>query len=243
MSTSLVCGLATTFSAPASATIVTDVAVDAVNAPNPFGELGGPLIDEFQSVFQTFTVGIGGILDRVELQVRQSEPISPGDLPNAALSVSILETVGGVPDFTSNLGSTSLSVANIPAFDGFTGATYTAFDFSGLGITVSPGDVLAIEVSSPSTIGSYFVWDSEVNVYDGGTSFSLGLADGFLSNNSPRDLGFRTLVAIPEPSSFGVIVFLGIAWRCRRKRCSALKANQCVRARDATVPNRKSDDT
>ncbi|MEM9364650.1 MAG: hypothetical protein AAGD07_01565 [Planctomycetota bacterium] len=139
--------LAATFNARASAAIVLDQMADAFNAPNPTGELGGPSIANFQSALQTFTVGVGGVLARIDVQVQHGKADlnfhNPGEVPNADLTLSLLGTNGGMPDRAQDLGSVSLPLTNIPPFDRFTSGPFTAFDVSGLGIAVAPGDRLA----------------------------------------------------------------------------------------------------
>ncbi|MEM1225168.1 MAG: PEP-CTERM sorting domain-containing protein [Planctomycetota bacterium] len=213
--------LAAGFGSPVGAGIVTDQSVNAFTAPSPSGEIGGPSIDDLENTLQTFTVGIGGTLNSIEVQVQQSDGTFPGDLPNEDLTLSILGTTGGVPDFGQNLGSVSLPASSIPAFDGFTSGPFTAYDLSGLGIAVSPGDVLAFQLSSTTTIGSYFIYDSEVDIYGGGTSYVFSPLDGFFADFSPRDLGFITTVAIPEPSSSILLSLGGLLFVRRQRRESA----------------------
>lgn len=197
----------------ATAQIVVDQFADAFNAPNPSGELGGPVIADFQNALQTFTVGVSGTLATIEVQVQQSS--DPNDPPIDSLVVSILGTTAGVPAFSQNLGSVSLPPASIPLFDDFASGPFTAFDVSGLGIAVAPGDVLAIELSYAASDGSYFVYDSEVNVYDGGTSYTFEPFTNFFTDTSPRDLGFRTSVLIPEPASLALVVLGGLLLKRR----------------------------
>ncbi|MEM6394186.1 MAG: PEP-CTERM sorting domain-containing protein [Planctomycetota bacterium] len=214
----LVCLTAILITTASSAQVVVDQQADAFNAPNPIGELGGPSVAFFQDVQQTFTVGVAGTLQTVELQVMRGEPLFPGGVPNEDVVVSILGTTpAGLPDFTQNLGSVSLPVSSIPAFDDFTTGPYTAFDVSGLGIEVSPGDVFAIDVASATDPESYFVWDSEVDIYAGGISTTLGVFDGFFSDFPGRDLGFRTSVLIPEPASLTLLALGGVALLSRRR--------------------------
>ncbi len=202
----------------ASADLVVDQVADAFNAPSPSGELGGPTIADFQSSLQTFSVGVTGVLAGIDLQVQQSDAPS---VPDSDLVLSILTTTAGVPDLNQNLGSVNLPVASIPVFDNFSSGEFVSFDVSNLGISVSPGDVLAFELSYPAGNGSYFIYDSEVDIYGGGTSFVFGPLDGFFGDTSPRDLGFRTVVStIPEPSSYLLIVsclFASLAVRNRHE--------------------------
>ena len=129
----------------ARANLVLDQVSDAYTA-SLGGELGGPSVEYTQSALQTFTVGVGGALATVDLQVQHSFVAPTGDLV-----LSILGTTGGVPDFSQNLGSVTLPASSIPPNDNFASGPFTSFDVSGLGIAVAPGDVLAFELSYPTT--------------------------------------------------------------------------------------------
>ena len=172
-----------------------------------------PPLANFQTALQTFTVGVGGTLARLDLQVQQGDAPS---VPTDSLVVTLLRTSNGIPDLNQELGSVSLPAAGIPPYDNFASGEFVQFDISKLNLAVSPGDVLSFAVSYPSAAGSYFVYDSETDIYSGGTSFTYGPLDGFFGETSPRDLGFRTLVAIPEPTSLVWLVPLAIG--CARRR-------------------------
>ncbi|MEM6750636.1 MAG: PEP-CTERM sorting domain-containing protein [Planctomycetota bacterium] len=207
--------LALTLAAPgASAQLVLDQENDAFAAPSPSGELGGPAIDSFQTPLQTFTVGVGGLLAEVEVQAQKSDAPST---PDGDLVLTILGTTGGVPDFAQDMGSANLPAASIPDFSSFASAPFAVFDVTGLGINVAPGDVLAIALSYPVGAGSYFIFDSEVDSYAGGTSFVSNLALNSFFTTSPRDLGFRTRVLVPEPAS-AALLGLGSLLVARRRR-------------------------
>ncbi|MEM9481686.1 MAG: PEP-CTERM sorting domain-containing protein [Verrucomicrobiota bacterium] len=201
------------FTGPAKGQFIVDQFADAFNAPSPSGELGGPIISEFDTVVQTFTVGIGGLLTSVEVQVQQGDV---PDVPTDDLVMTIRPTTAGVPDFSQSFGSVSLPATTIPPFDNFTSGPFTSFDVSGLNIMVSPGQVLAIDLSYPTGTGSYFIYDAEVPIYAGGSTFVLGVADGFFADTG-RDSGFRTTVLIPEPSSLLMLGF-GALVLFRRRR-------------------------
>ncbi|MEM0895686.1 MAG: PEP-CTERM sorting domain-containing protein, partial [Verrucomicrobiota bacterium] len=170
-------------------------------------------IADFQTVAQTFTVGLGGLLSSVEVQVQQGDI---PDVPTGDLVMSILPTTNGAPDFGQSLGSVSLPATTIPPFDDFASGPFVSFDVSGLNIMVSPGQVLAIELSYPTGTGSYFIYDAEVPIYAGGSAWISNPFDGFIFD-SGRDAGFRTTVLIPEPSSL-VLLGVGTLALSRRRR-------------------------
>ncbi len=205
----------------ARADLVLDQVADAFGTSDPNLGLGGPSIDEAQTAFQTFTVGIGGILAAVDVQVQHG----PEGVPNSDLELTMRRAlVNGEPDRTQDLGSVSLTPSQIPVFDNFASGPYTTFDVRGLNITVLPGEVLAFELSSSTTFNrSYFIYDSQTDIYAGGKEFIFGPLDGAFFSNPIRDLGFRTFVAVPEPS---MVAFLGLAGllvassRFKRRRTS-----------------------
>ena len=186
--------------------IVLDQVADAFGTSS-FG-FGGPTIDEFQTTFQTFTVGRGGVLARVGVQVQHGS----GGIPNSDLVLTMRPTLAnGDPDRTQDLGTVSLTANQVPIFDNYATGPFTAFDVRGLNIGVMPGDVLAFELSSSTSFGhNYFVYDSETDIYDGGSEFIFSPGDGFFFKNAARDLGFRTWVAVPEPSAFALLGLAGL---------------------------------
>ncbi len=201
---------------PATAALMLDQSADAFAA----GTNGGPQIFNFQAGAQTFTAGVAGLLAQVDLQVQQDT--SPSD----DLILSILGTTGGVPDLNQALGSVSIAPGDVPPQD-FNNASFVSVDVSSLGILVSVGDLLALELSYPQG-GGNFVWYGSADFYAGGEGFFRNPpATNFNFNSSDiSDLGFQTWVetpmdVVPEPSSLLVWSLLGLtlggcAWLRRR---------------------------
>jgi len=87
---------------------------------------GGPSVaDNSFRRAQTFTVGLGGTLDHVQMR---------GD---AGSSMRILATTGGVPTFTV-LASTGSFLT--------TGDGWISWDLSSSGLAVTPGEVLVMDM-------------------------------------------------------------------------------------------------
>ena len=151
---------------------------------------------------QTFTVGVAGIFDSIDVQLR-----------GGATSARVIATAAGAP-IGGSAGSTVLAnssgVSNV-------GDIYT-FDLSAAGLAVNVGDILAIELFGTGP------WvGTSSNPYAGG-------ADYFFNNVSfPNwtiqpdvDLNFRTyvdVVGVPEPTTlalFGLGV-LGLRFNSRKR--------------------------
>ena len=202
----------------ARADLVVDQIADAFGTSEP-GNLGGPVIDAGQTVFQTFTVGIGGVLAVVDVQVQHGS----GGIPTSDLILTMRRTLtNGEPDRTQDLGSVSLAASQIPVYDNFASGPFTAFDVSGLNISVLPGEVLAFELSSSTTFSrNYFIYDSLTDIYTGGEEYIFGPLDGAFFGNPNRDLGFRTLVSVPEPNTIALLGLVGLLLApnryCRRR--------------------------
>jgi hypothetical protein len=159
--------------------------LDQTNIP-AIPALGG--LEMSSPVFQTFTVGIGGQLTGVDLQL--SRLIST----TATLSVS-------VRNGTTILGSATISPSSDDPIFGTFGVI--PVDFSSFSIDVNVGDELNIlVVSSESGVDTCDEWcwgGSLENVYPDGSHNGLGGA---------RDMGFSTYVAVAPPA----VPSIGSVW-------------------------------
>ena len=178
-----------------------------------------PLIVELnQSLLQTVTVGMGGLLSRIEVEVASS-----GAPPASDLFLDILTTgPGGVPTDTV-LASHAFAAADVP-----TAFTFLGFDLGSSAFAISDGDVLAIRLSA-TVNGSGgidpYAWDADFP-----SGYTRGAA--FLNNNRGGgdvavsfSFGFKTYVrAVPEPASLAMMFVGGLALRTgmlRRRRAAA----------------------
>src|SRR4051812_38436174 len=90
-----------------------------------------------QEVGQTFTVGVGGMLSRIEAQLSR-----PGFSSGGAVILTIYNTSAGVPNVS--LGTATLPWDAIPT----TGFGYQSFDVSSFAIPVHVNDVFAFGIKS-----------------------------------------------------------------------------------------------
>lgn len=146
-----------------------------------------------QSVTQTFTVGLGGQLTRVEIALvnwHRGQPTQP-------LVVDLVATdASGVPT-GAPLASVTLAPAMVPPTRG-----PLAIDLTPFGIQVLPGEIYGIALSSAAAPrGATYAWWGEApsTAYPGGQVFIRGT-----TSLSSWDLAFRTWVAVPAgATSYG----------------------------------------
>ncbi len=165
------------------------------------------VISSNQPLAQSFTVGLDGVLDSVEVQVFRTDTSTTG-----TVTLSILEVTGGV------LGSVLTSVTR-PVTDLATAAAFLLFDLADL--DVDAGDTLAIRMVSDTPGGGNCTPACWVGDFPG--LFADGTGYVFDQPNV-RDFGFRTFIdadidAVPEPSALGLIVaaLAGLGFAARRR--------------------------
>jgi hypothetical protein len=174
---------------------------------------------------QTFTVGLGGRLDRLDLQVfrAQTEPLL------VPLRVEIRGTSGGVPlpDDAPVLASAALAPESVPYWNNGVSqpVVLTPVDLSASNLVVSPGDVLAIVLRSSAPAGSLaYAWQFQPTPgggYAAGTPFSRERpVDGetFRAEHAQTDRGFQTYVTVPEPAAAALLLLLVVPAIVGRRR-------------------------
>ncbi len=151
----------------------------------------GTTVDVTQSLAQTFTAGLGGGLDQVDLELRRSAGV-----PTAPLIVEIRDVSGSTPG-TTILASHSLPASAVTSLTG----AFVPISFA-TPAPVSAGLRYAIVAYSATTGGNLYAWGGSpaaTNPYAGGAAF-------FVSNSPPtgswtsvgtRDLAFKTYVTPP----------------------------------------------
>jgi hypothetical protein len=169
--------------------------------------VGNSTLGNVAEVGQTFTVGIAGTLDHVDVLMFRLDGIFD---PTGDPILSIYNTSGGVP---TGLPLTTATVpeASVP----LNAATFVTFDISGASIPVNVGAVLAFSIRTNSSVGPYFLLvDGDLGQpqdYAPGAAVSRILnvpPDPWIVQTPASDHGFRTWVEpIPEP---GTLVLLGV---------------------------------
>lgn len=162
---------------------------------------------------QTFTVGVTGILDRIELTVGLNP--NTGFVPDQDLIVEVQQVSQGFPDGRviatlavppERLPQTNLAQPSIP---------FSAFDFRTQAIPVRQGDVLAIVLSSPgsdtNTITGPYLWSGTGrDLYPSGQHVARIFPGPWMVFQAPgSEVGFRVFVdieAAPIPFSIPALL-------------------------------------
>ena len=199
---------ALSLSAPALAVPVLDQEFDpaAQNVAVAIGQVGGIPTQNLDAA-QTFTVGITGTLTSVEILVRR-------DTANilAPLVLDIRTTTGGAPT-DPNAGANILGMVSAPAATIGTTAAFVSFDLSGLGISVTAGDVLAIATQSAGANPAYLWTGSSTDDYAAGSAYRRLFSTVWEVPGFANDWAFRTFVeasTLPEPGTLALFG-LGLA--------------------------------
>lgn len=154
---------------------------------------------------QTFTVGLAGLFDSIDVRL----------LGGGVTEARILATTGGVP-IGGVGGSTVLASSSLVSMVG----NLFSFDFSASNLAVNVGDILAIELIGGGT------WSgTPTGSYAGGSDnfFNSGYTNTWTSNLS-WDMDFRTYVdvptGVPEPGTLALLSMglLGMSAARRKKR-------------------------
>lgn len=179
---------------------------------------------------QTFTVGVAGVLTRVELEVFH------GPFTNGNATVD-LETATGA-DMPGGSPLATWDITQAGSSD--TVGSFVGHDLGSDAFAVSPGEVYAIIFTwlpPARQTFSGFEWVRGVSdtYAGGGAFFSTFGANPTPWAANPYDYGFRTFVdvapgALPEPSTLILLVpeLLGLAW-LRRKNVAQQRLRRHVR--------------
>jgi len=220
---SIVVGLFVLLEVPAATGMTDGILDQAYSASAP---LGGYPVSRTVTLGQTFTVGVTGILSRIDLQLsRTSTP------PTVPLTVELLTTnLDGSPATgpTNILASITLDPLLI-RHDPLT-TLFTEIELEDQSFAVTSGQMLAIVLSANTVSpGNRFFWTSTAqnsnSVYEPGTAYYFHhLFDIGLEPRSLEDRGFRTFVRpIPEPSTFILAVIAGVFLAQQRRWLSNCK--------------------
>ncbi len=168
------------------------------------------------AIGQTFTVGIAGVLDRIDVQLRKTYP-TQGPAPDYDIEFTLQSLTGGLPSGTV-LASATVNGNSLPEA-GLAVTPMTMFDISGAGINVAIGDMFAIVLTAQGTGSETGDWNvfvssgSGPDLYTGGSKLSGGPGNW---STVGGDFAFQTfvsegaVVAVSEPASMA-IVGIGLA--------------------------------
>ncbi|HEY1238474.1 MAG TPA: choice-of-anchor R domain-containing protein [Solirubrobacterales bacterium] len=153
--------------------------------------------DADSSSAQTFTAGLSGGLDQVDLYLDRQ------GVPNAPLSVEIRDAPGGPG--SAILAGQSVPVSSVPAGDpGFLSIRFAAPAPVAAGTQYA---IVAHRLSAPMTATTYDWWGSNANPYAGGAEFfTPGPPSGPWTAFPGHDAAFKTYVVpnvVPAPGPTG----------------------------------------
>jgi len=206
----LVAMLAMIFGFPyvTNATLVVDQqnVIDASGSGWDHVELFQLTTNSFDEYAQTFTVGVGGTLSRVDVEAYHT-PDTGGPM-----IVEIWDTTaGGLPDPSASLASWSISDVN----SSLTPGSFVSYDLGAEAFTVLPGEIYAIvfysSISNSYPVQGRRLVSGTTDTYSGGSSFYRTIDSGYNGLTSfasgSVDYGFRTFVDViatpnPPPCSF-----------------------------------------
>jgi hypothetical protein len=176
-----------------------------------------------QTVAQTFTAGITGTIDEVDLHLGYSV-----SAPTAPLTVEIRSASGGVPTNTV-LASSSIPASSAPASSAFVPVAFASQ------ASVAAGTQYAIVASSatPAITNNYEWTDApSANPYPGGTALYAPPGSSAWANDTTADVAFKTYVVpsppVPTPAAGPTGQQGATPKKCKKKR-SHQRRRKCKR--------------
>jgi hypothetical protein len=137
---------------------------------------------------QTFTVGIAGTLDHIDvLMFRLGSIFDPTGDP----LLRVFNTDGGLPT-GEPLATVTIPEANVP----LNNAAFVSFDVSSAAIEANIGEVLAFSITATSGVGPYFLLTDQGQSieYAGGAAIAKIGANPWQPISPAQDHGFKTYV-------------------------------------------------
>jgi hypothetical protein len=158
-------------------------AAEVLDQQNVFESSIADSPSDAQEFAQTFTVGVDGMLSRIEVFLTKTNPFNN-------VIMSVYSTSGGVPNAV--VATASLPPAAVPGLQSF-----VSFDVSSFQVTVSSTDVLAFALKKDGFDGGPYIMPFMLNnSYPAGSSYRRTLSDppGPWIIQDNRDYGFKTYV-------------------------------------------------
>lgn len=149
-------------------------------------------------VGQTFTVGVAGTLDHIDVFMFRLGGIFD---PTGDALLRVFNTSGGLP-MGSPLASVTIAELLVP----LNNAAFVTFDVSSAAVAVNVGELLAFSVTATGGVGPYFLpTDQSQSIeYAGGAAIIKFGNNAWQMTSPPQDQSFRTFVnatAAPEETA------------------------------------------
>lgn len=152
--------------------------------------VGTGTIDSGETPAQTFTAGLSGGIDQVDLHLESHGPTTP-------VTVEIRDTSGGAP------GATVLAAQSVPASSIPTAGSWVTVNFATPAPVTAGSQYAVLAYSSPVTMIQHYDWGYGGDSYAGGR-FTYTLSSpptGPWTTGSTADLAFKTYVAQPQAAT------------------------------------------
>jgi hypothetical protein len=162
-------------------------AAETLDQSNDFmSSIAYPVAD-YQDVGQTFTVGLTGKLNRIEVLLAKTLN------PTGNVTLTVYNTSSGIP--VTALGAASVPASAVSA----TTPTFVSFDVGSFQIAVANNDVMAFALSNPGNGLFLMPYESMPSHYSGGNGMYRFTPNGAWQLQSTFDYGFKTYVFVDEP--------------------------------------------
>ncbi len=152
--------------------------------------VGTGTIDSGETPAQTFTAGLSGGIDQVDLHLESHGPTTP-------VTVEIRDTSAGAP------GATVLAAQSIPASSIPAAASWVTVNFATPAPVTAGSRYAVLAYSSPISMPQHYEWGYGGDVYAGGrfTYATSSPPSTPWTTGSTNDLAFKTYVAPPQATT------------------------------------------
>lgn len=146
--------------------------------------VGTGTVDSGETPAQTFTAGLSGGIDQVDLHLESHGPTTP-------LTVEIRNTSAGDP------GGTVLAGQSVPASSVPAAPSWVTFNFATPAPVTAGTQYAIVASSSPVSMSQHYDWGYGGDSYAGGRFTYASPPSGPWTAGSTADLAFKTYVAPP----------------------------------------------
>ena len=151
--------------------------------------MGTGTIDSGETPAQTFTAGLSGGIDQVDLHLESHGPTTP-------VTVEIRDTSGGAP------GATVLAAQSVPASSSPTAASWVTVNFATPAPVTAGSQYAVLAYSSPVTMTQHYDWGYGGDSYAGGRfTYTTSSPPSGAWTPTTADLAFKTYVAQPKAAT------------------------------------------